>query len=126
VLGKYGKTPAPVDPGLLKLVIERAKSEPIQGRPADSLDPRMDSLKGELRKKGLPATDEVAVLYAMFPMETENVVRRSASASAPASVKPADVPPQSAPTSRHAPRQGVREMTLTVNGVTKRVDVEKL
>jgi len=39
-LGKYGKTPRPVDADLLKLAIKRSGQKPTQGRPADELEPR--------------------------------------------------------------------------------------
>ena len=65
-LGKYGRTPGPVNPDLLKDVEARTGLKAIEGRGADLLPPRMEKLKAELLAKGLPATDENAVLYAMF------------------------------------------------------------
>jgi len=73
-LNKYGRTPGEVDPEVRKLAEEKSGQKSVEGRPADLLEPRMDKLRAELTKKGLPATDEVAVLYAMFPVETEKVL----------------------------------------------------
>jgi pyruvate carboxylase subunit B len=41
-------------------------------------------LRAELAAKNLPATDEIAVLYAMFPRETEALLRPPAAKPAPA------------------------------------------
>ena len=78
MLGKYGKTPGPIDPDVLKLVVEKSGQKPIEGRGADLLAPKMDDLKKELASKGMPATDEAAVLYAMFPQQTEAVYKGTA------------------------------------------------
>ncbi len=68
-LGKFGRTPGPVDPDFLKLVIEKTGQQPIEGRPADALAPRMPKLREELAAKKLPTDDEACVLHAMFPVE---------------------------------------------------------
>src|SRR5271165_7150534 len=49
-LGKYGKTPGPINPELLKEVEKRTGQKPIEGRGADLLPPRMEKLKAELRE----------------------------------------------------------------------------
>jgi pyruvate carboxylase subunit B len=69
-LGKYGQTPGLVSPDVLKLAIERSGQQPVAGRPADVLAPRMPALRKEVAEKGLPADDETCVLYAMFPQQT--------------------------------------------------------
>lgn len=68
-LGKYGRTPGPIDPEVLRYAMERSKETPMEGRAADQLPPRMEKLRAELRAKGLPDNDETAVLYAMFPQQ---------------------------------------------------------
>ncbi len=88
VLGKYGRTPGAVDAGLLKDVEKRTGEAPIQGRAADHLEPRMEKLKTELRAKNLPDSDENAVLYAMFPLETEKVLKGEAKAAVAAQAAP--------------------------------------
>jgi len=74
-LNKYGRTPGIVDPAVRQLAEEKSGQKSVEGRPADLLEPRMEKLRAELAKKGLPTTDEVAVLYAMFPVETEKVLK---------------------------------------------------
>jgi hypothetical protein len=37
------------------------------------LEPRMPALKSDLAEKGMPQTDEMAVLHAMFPQELKKV-----------------------------------------------------
>ena len=71
-LGYYGRTPAPVDPELVKICAEKMGKEPISCRPADLIKPGMDDLRAQLEEKGLPVTDENCVIYAMFPQQLED------------------------------------------------------
>ena len=116
VLGKYGKTPGPIDPDVLALVCKTSGQKPIEGRGADLLAPRMDDLKKELGTKGLPVTDEAAVLYAMFPQQTEAVFKGTAKVE----VKSA---PVKASTSTEISK--TRRVALTVDGVRHDVTVEE-
>jgi pyruvate/oxaloacetate carboxyltransferase len=75
VLGKYGRTPGPVDQELLALVEKQSGKQAVTVRPADLLDPGMPALRNKLKEKGLPVDDETAVLFAMFPVETERLLR---------------------------------------------------
>ena len=75
VLGKYGKTPGPVDQELLALVEKQSGQKAVTGRPADLLEPGMPALRDKLKEKDLPDDDETAVLFAMFPVETERLLR---------------------------------------------------
>jgi oxaloacetate decarboxylase alpha subunit/pyruvate carboxylase subunit B len=75
VLGKYGKTPGPVDRDLLALVEKQSGKKAVTVRPADLLEPGMPALREKLEEKGLPGDDETAVLFAMFPVETERLLR---------------------------------------------------
>ena len=68
VYGLYGRTPAPIDPGVTKEVLkdyERGQ-EPVSGRAADYLEPEMDQAK--------EATDGLAqdigdvLTYALYPV----------------------------------------------------------
>ncbi|HPA19617.1 MAG TPA: pyruvate carboxylase subunit B [Verrucomicrobiae bacterium] len=94
LLGKYGRTPGPIDPELRALAEERTKQKAIDCRAADILQPRMSKLREELKAKGLPATDENAVLYAMFPQQLEAFYKPKAATPPPAKA----APPQQAPT----------------------------
>lgn len=75
VLGKYGKTPGPVDADLLLRVEQQSGKKAVTIRPADLLDPAMPALRDKLKERGLPEDDETAVLFAMFPVETEKLLR---------------------------------------------------
>lgn len=64
--GKYGRTPAPVDPELLKKIV--GDGEIITHRPADDITPQMDELRKQLADNGYPnATIEDVLSYALFP-----------------------------------------------------------
>lgn len=64
--GKYGRTPAPIDPKVKELILG---DEPlITHRPADDIEPQMDSLRQKLAAEGYPnATTEDVLSYASFP-----------------------------------------------------------
>ena len=100
-LGKYGRPPGPVNPEVLALARAQSKQEPVTCRPADLLDPRMPKLREELAAKGLAVTEENAVLFAMFPRETEAFYKpKPAAAAAPITVTtaaPAAPTPVAAP-----------------------------
>ena len=138
-LGKYGRTPGPVDPDVLKLAKEQGKQEPVVGRPADLLPPAMERLRGELAQKGLPVTDEAAVLYAMFPQQSEAVYKgtakpeepkkKAAAAPAPAAAAPAPAAPATGSAPRPVPMSappGTSHLALTINGVRHEVSVQVL
>jgi oxaloacetate decarboxylase (Na+ extruding) subunit alpha len=66
VLGKYGRTPAPNDPEIQKIII--GEERPITHRPADDIKPQMDRLTRDLAEKGYPnASVEDVLSYALFP-----------------------------------------------------------
>jgi len=116
-LGRYGRTPGPVDSELLSLAVKKSGQEPVTVRPADLLAPRLPALREELARKGLPVTDDNAVLFAMFPRETEAFYLPPAPASAPVIPRPASVPGAGAGGSRH--------FHLTVNGRRHEVLVQE-
>ena len=61
--GYYGKTPAPVDPEIQKIVL--GDEQPITCRFADTLEPEMEKLKSEASKYAIQEED--VLTYAMFP-----------------------------------------------------------
>jgi len=133
-LGKYGRTPGPIDAELLALARKQSGQEPVLGRPADLLAPRMPLLRQELAAKGLVVSDENAVLYAMFPRETEAFYKPAPTAtpvSAPAPVVlapagPSNVPANSAPTAPTVPLNATSKLRVTVDGKAYEVMVELL
>jgi pyruvate carboxylase subunit B len=97
-LGKYGRPPGPVNADVLAMARKQSGQDQVTCRPADLLEPRMPKLREELAAKGLAVTDENAVLFAMFPRETEAYYKpkpaaapapTTATASAAVAAKPA-------------------------------------
>lgn len=119
LLGKYGKTPGPVDPKLRKKAEAQAKQESIDCRPADLLEPRMDDLKKQLAEANLPVSDDMAVLHAMFPQELKkHVENKGKPVAAPAAPKAATISKNE--------RQQARQYAMTVQGNRFEVTVEEL
>lgn len=63
VAGKYGTTPMPIDPEFQKKIIGDAPV--ITGRPADLLEPELDTLRKEMAQWS--EQEEDVLSYAMFP-----------------------------------------------------------
>lgn len=63
VLGKYGKTPVPIDPAFVKQIVGDEK--PIDYRPADDLPPELEKLRADITA-GLVEQDEDVLSYALF------------------------------------------------------------
>lgn len=84
--GKYGKTPAPVDPEIQKQVLKG--EEPITCRPADLIPDEFGKLKAEIGD--LTASDEQVLSYALFPQVWKDFwAKKNAPAAAAASIEPA-------------------------------------
>ncbi len=66
IAGKYGRTPAPIDPEVKKLAI--GEQEPITCRPADLLAPQLPKFRERLAEDGYPdASMEDLLSYISFP-----------------------------------------------------------
>ena len=66
IAGKYGRTPAPIDPEVKRLAI--GDKEPITCRPADLLAPQLPMFKARLAEDGYPdASMEDLLSYISFP-----------------------------------------------------------
>jgi len=131
-LGKYGKTPGPINPALLKQVVQQTGKQPVTERPADLLPPGLEKYRKDCADKGLPTDDETAVLFAMFPQQVEalnKLKKGGAAAPAPASAPAAAAKPAPAPgaASSPAPLNGdTRRLFVTVNGQRHDVTVQSL
>ncbi|ADG13068.1 oxaloacetate decarboxylase alpha subunit [Methanocaldococcus infernus ME] len=66
VKGLYGKPPAPINPELLKRVLDEGE-KPITCRPADLLKPEWEKVKKEAEEKGIVKKEEDILTYALFP-----------------------------------------------------------
>ena len=126
-LGKFGRPPGSINPELLALAKKKSGQEPVEGRPADLLPPRLPAIREELAKKNIEPTDDNDVLYAMFPRETDALYNKKAPAAAPA---PQPVAIASPGSNGSAPRPaavlGVRKFFITINNHRSEVLVEEL
>lgn len=64
-MGFYGRTPAPIDPNVLKKVI--GKEKPITERPGAVLEPQLDKLRAEAEEMGILKKEEDLITYALYP-----------------------------------------------------------
>ncbi|TGD73444.1 oxaloacetate decarboxylase subunit alpha [Mangrovimicrobium sediminis] len=128
--GEYGATPAPVNADLRARVLDGG--EPITCRPADRIEPELDTLVDELRslagEKGIRLTsgegeiDDV-LTYALFPQIGLKFLEHRGDASA---FEPAPDAAAAAPAAPAAPARaaGAPEVyTVTVNGKQYVVEV---
>ncbi len=66
ILGKYGRTPAPINEEIKKMAIGNAPQ--IDHRPADDIAPQLEKLRAQLASEGYPnASIEDVLSYASFP-----------------------------------------------------------
>ncbi|MHB1240036.1 MAG: sodium-extruding oxaloacetate decarboxylase subunit alpha [Gammaproteobacteria bacterium] len=94
--GRYGRAPGPVNALVRQQAIGNA--EIVDGRPADTLAPEMDTLRAAVA--GLAHSEEDVLTFAMFPdLGREFLERRAAGTLEPESLEvPAgEIPAQSAP-----------------------------
>lgn len=129
-LGKYGKTPGPIDPGVLTQVEKQTGKKTVTQRPADLLEPGLEKYRKQCAEKNLPTDDETVVLFAMFPQQVEDMHKaknKPAAPVAPAPATPAPAPAPSAPVvpAAHANGAGKR-LFITVNNQRHDVTVESL
>jgi Pyruvate/oxaloacetate carboxyltransferase len=116
-LGKYGKTPGPIDPAVLELAIKKSGQKPLDHRPADALAPRMEKLRAELAAANLPTDDEACVLHAMFPREFAALHKKPAKPAAVAS--PSTLTPS-------RPVTATTRYALTINGRRTEVSISEI
>ena len=126
-LGKYGKAPGPINPEILAQVEKQAGRKAVTCRPADLLEPGLEGYRRQAVAKGLPADDETAVLFAMFPQQIEAVCKGIPAAEPKGAPKPAAKPAAAA---AGAPANATiterKHMVLTIDGQRHEVLVEKL
>ena len=127
-LGRYGKTPGPIDPGVLAQIEKQSGKKATTERPADLLEPGMEKQRKLCVAKGLPDSDEIVVLFAMFPQQVEALFKPKA-----AETKPAPLPAAAAGGDRPAPiaaplgnGNGARTLYVTLGGTRHEVFVETL
>ncbi|MCP4994566.1 MAG: oxaloacetate decarboxylase, partial [Gammaproteobacteria bacterium] len=130
--GEYGTTPAPVNKALQKKVLEEGAS-PITCRPADLLEPEVETLAEEFRKlateKGIRvAENEIddVLIYALFPQVglkfLENRDNPDAFEPVPGKEEPVAATPQ--PVASAPVGSGPEAYTVTVDGRSYSVTVD--
>jgi pyruvate carboxylase subunit B len=126
--GLYGRPPVPADPELRRLVLGR--EEPITIRPADLLEPQVETARQQLKKMGYEPTDESVLIHLLFPQLAPDYLRgpepapkaasRSAAAPPPEPALPA---PQTAPAPTPALAAVSAEFDVEVEGEVFKVRV---
>lgn len=117
--GRYGRTPAPVDPDVQKKAL--GDEVPITCRPADLIPPEMDKLRKELGTT-VDSTKDI-LTYALFPKVAPEFFRIRDSGEKP----PKATSPATATTAQATP-SGTNEhaaYTVTVNGEAFNVTVQE-
>ncbi|MFQ5483275.1 MAG: sodium-extruding oxaloacetate decarboxylase subunit alpha [Nitrospinaceae bacterium] len=122
LLGKYGRLPAPLDPGLMAKISENRQV--IDCRPADLLEPEWEKVCEDLGDK---SSEEDRLTYALFPKVAEKFFTTRgqpqpapAPAAAPAPQEKAALP---APAPAPAPAPGAALYTVRVNGKPFMVEI---
>ena len=126
-LGRYGRTPGPINPTVLAQVEQQTGKKPTVERPADLLEPGMEKYRKQCAEKGLPTDDEIVVLFAMFPQQVEELLKpKTVTTSAPPLSPAASAPTPAAtaiPTARGNGGHG-KHLFVTINGRRHDVTVE--
>jgi pyruvate carboxylase subunit B len=128
--GLYGRPPVPADPELRRLVLGR--EEPITIRPADLLEPQVETARQHLRKLNLDTSDDSVLIQLLFPNLAIDYLREPAPAprenKRPAAVTLADPPspapaPAPAPPPAPGPNSSGAEFEVEVEGEVFKVRV---
>ncbi|MBN2238610.1 MAG: sodium-extruding oxaloacetate decarboxylase subunit alpha [Dehalococcoidales bacterium] len=64
-LGKYGRPPTGMNEEIRKLIVGDEK--PIEGRPADGIEPELDKARADAQKLGILHREEDLITYALYP-----------------------------------------------------------
>jgi oxaloacetate decarboxylase alpha subunit/pyruvate carboxylase subunit B len=128
-LGKYGRTPGPIDTNVLAQVEKQTGKKVVTERPADLLPPGMETYRMQCAEKSLPTDDETVVLFAMFPQQVQDLHKAKANgkpAVEPTAAAAASEPkaPVAAPAAVHS--SAARKLFVTVEGLRHDVTVETL
>jgi oxaloacetate decarboxylase alpha subunit/pyruvate carboxylase subunit B len=126
-LGKYGKTPGPIDAHVLAQVEKLSGKKPVTVRPADLLEPGLEKYRKQCAEKGLPTDDEVVVLFAMFPQQVEALYKPKAAPPAAASAPAASAATAASnPAPARQSNGAGKHLFVTLNGQRHDVLVETL
>ncbi len=73
VLGLYGRSPAPISPEILKLIV--GDEEPVTVRPADLLEPVYAQMREQAMEQGLVTREEDVLTYILYPSIAPSFLR---------------------------------------------------
>ena len=127
VTGRYGATPAEVNPDLRKKALEQMKYiEALTCRPADKITNEFEKIAEEAKKAGA-ANDEDVLTYAMFPKVAPDFFKKRSQGpitftAAPAAPAPAPAAPAPAPAP--AASNQPAKYVVNVNGTDYNVVVQ--
>jgi pyruvate carboxylase subunit B len=116
--GLYGAPPQPADAEVRRSVL--GNQEPITIRPADLLEPQVESARAQLRRNELDASDERMLTYLMFPDLAIELFRAELAPAQP--VPPAVEAPADGATGVEAPKEA--PPPAEPQAVTNEFDVE--
>ena len=126
--GEYGATPAPLDAALQAKVLDGAM--PIDGRPADHLEPELDSLTVELKglaeEKQIRLADDAiddVLTYALFPQVGLKFLEHRGDPSAFEPAPDAEAASSAPAASTPAPAAGPATYQVRVNGKSYTVEI---
>jgi len=132
--GLYGSPPVAADSELRRLVLGR--EEPITIRPADLLEPQVESARLHLRKNGVEPTDDAVLIQLLFPnlaaafRKGPESPKKKPEAEVPPAVDsiPTEAEAAAAPAAPQAPAPAVNtaEFDVEVEGETFKVRVSGL
>ena len=93
VLGLYGKTPLPIEPELVRMILKKYKrgEEPVAGRPGDYLPPEIANAKKQMGN--LARTDEDVLAYILYPASMQEFLQKKYGAG-PTSIATIESPQQ--------------------------------
>jgi oxaloacetate decarboxylase alpha subunit/pyruvate carboxylase subunit B len=126
-LGKYGRTPGPIDANVLAQVEKQTGQKVVTARPADLLPPAMETYRKQCADKSLPTDDETVVLFAMFPQQVQDLHKaKAAGAAAATTATPRPEAPMAAAAPAAVHSASARKLFVTVEGLRHDVTVETL
>jgi pyruvate carboxylase subunit B len=116
-LGLYGKPPGPLNPDVLARAV--GDEEPIQGRPADQLEPELPPARRELGDTAV--SDEDVLSFALFPAVARQFFEeRERGDLKPEALEP---PPEKGPVVAHELHLAPVEFNVTVHGESYHIHV---
>ncbi|NME35660.1 oxaloacetate decarboxylase subunit alpha [Fusobacterium sp. FSA-380-WT-3A] len=122
VRGLYGKSPAPIDKEIQKIII--GDEVPSTCRPADKIAPELEKLKEEIGS--LAKSTEDVLSYALFPEYAKKFLENRGKPQVEEPVKPMEETIQEKDTKEIQEEPMLRAYRVNVNGKSYEVEVEEI